>query len=73
VPLDAAVWAFKVPIALAVVTLSFVWPRGRGIAVDPAIDFPPHNLFLLGVAATLWIFRIVGLFWLAQGVVAKVG
>ena len=32
----------------------------------PAIDFPVHNLFLLGVRNTLWVFRLVGLWWLVS-------
>lgn len=72
IPLDDAVWLFKLPIAAAVVTLSFAWPLGRTMTNDPAIGFPPHNLFLLGVVNTLWIFRIVGLLWLAQGVWAAI-
>ena len=65
-PLETARAAFKIPIAVAVVTLSFAWPLGSRLTREPAIDFPAHNLSLLGVAATLWVFRIVGLFWLGQ-------
>lgn len=65
--LDAARWMFKVPVAAAVVGLSLAWPLGRTLARDPAIDFPAHNLSLLGVSWTLWVFRVVGLVWLAQG------
>jgi len=65
-PLDTARAALKIPIAVAVVTLSFAWPLGSKLAREPAIDFPAHNLSLLGVATTLWVFRIVGLFWLGQ-------
>jgi hypothetical protein len=64
--LDAARWMFKVPIAAAVVGLSLAWPLGRAFANDPAIDFPAHNLSLLGVSWTLWVFRVVGIVWLAQ-------
>jgi len=67
VPLEAARWGFKIPIAAAVVGLSFAWPLGRRLQREAAIDFPAHNLSLLGVRWTLWIFRIVGLFWLGQG------
>ena len=63
---EAARWTFKVPIAAAVVSLSFLWPLGRGSSRAPAIDFPAHNLSLLGVSWTLWVFRVVGLFWLAS-------
>jgi hypothetical protein len=66
--LDTARLVFKVPIALAVVTASFAWPLGSRLAREPAIDFPAHNLSLLGVRWTLWVFRIVGLFWLGQAV-----
>lgn len=68
VDLEAARWGFKIPIAVAVVTLSFAWPAGRSMTREPAIDFPVHNLFLLGVNSTFWIFRIVGLYWLGEGV-----
>jgi hypothetical protein len=66
VSLDAARAMFKIPIAVAVVVTSFAWPLGSRLAREPAIDFPAHNLSLLGVSFTLWIFRIVGLFWLGQ-------
>lgn len=62
----AARWIFKVPVATAVVGLSFLWPLGRASTRAPAIDFPAHNLSLLGVSWTLWVFRVVGLFWLAS-------
>jgi len=65
-PLDTARAVFKIPIAVAVVSLSFAWPLGSKLARGPAIDFPAHNLSLLGVSWTLWVFRLVGLFWLGQ-------
>ena len=68
--MDNAAWLFKVPVASAVVALSFLWPLGRRTDAPPSIDFPPHNLALLGVRNTLWIFRIVGLIWLGQAVLA---
>jgi hypothetical protein len=30
--------------------------------------FPLHNLFLLGIRNTLWVFRLVGAWWLVAGV-----
>jgi hypothetical protein len=65
-PLDTARAAFKIPIAVAVVTLSFAWPLGARLTREPAIDVPAHNLSLLGVSGTLWVFRVVGLLWLGQ-------
>lgn len=70
--LEAARWMFKVPIAGAVFGLSFLWPLGRTMKREPAIDFPVHNLSLLGARWTLWVFRIVGLVWLVQAVVAGI-
>jgi hypothetical protein len=32
-----------------------------------AVPFPAHNFFLLGVRNLLWIFRLVGIWWIAQG------
>jgi hypothetical protein len=63
-----AAWLFKVPIAAGVVGVSFLWPTGRRLTNQPAIGFPPHNLFLLGISNTLWIFRVVGIIWLGQAV-----
>lgn len=31
------------------------------------VPFPLHNLFLLGVRNLLWVFRLVGLWWIWQG------
>jgi hypothetical protein len=32
------------------------------------VPFPVHNFFLLGVRNLLWIFRVVGLWWIWQGI-----
>ena len=32
------------------------------------VPFPAHNFFLLGVRNLLWIFRLVGLWWIWQGI-----
>ena len=68
IPIEVARWLFKVPIAIAVGGLSVAYPLGRGMTRPPAIDFPVHNLFLLGVRNTLWVFRLVGLWWLVSWV-----
>jgi hypothetical protein len=33
--------------------------------LEPRSAFPVHNLFLLGIGNTLWVFRLVGAWWLA--------
>lgn len=72
VPIARAAWGFKIPIATAVVALSLGYPLAARSPREGAVDFPVHNLFLLGVGNTLWVFRLVGLFWLAEGVLALV-
>ncbi len=52
------VTAATVPFALAGGT-----PAPQGLRCP----FPLHNLFLLGIGNTLWVFRIVGAWWLADG------
>ena len=32
------------------------------------VPFPVHNFFLLGVRNLLWIFRLVGIWWIWQGI-----
>jgi hypothetical protein len=34
-----------------------------------SVPFPVHNFFLLGVRNLLWVFRLVGLWWIWQGLV----
>ena len=34
------------------------------------VPFPAHNFFLLGVRNLLWIFRLVGIWWIGQGTAA---
>jgi hypothetical protein len=41
-------------------------PAG-GSRAPVAVPFPIHNFFLLGVRTLLWVFRLVGLWWIYQG------
>ncbi len=36
-------------------------------AATPRVPFPVHNFFLLGVRALVWIFRLVGIWWIFAG------
>jgi hypothetical protein len=36
-------------------------------AAKLACPFPLHNFFLLGIRNTLWVFRLVGAWWLVDG------
>ena len=48
------------------VTASFTYPLAAERR-PPAVPFPVHNFFLLGVRPLLWIFRIVGVWWVVAG------
>ena len=38
-----------------------------------SVPFPAHNFFLLGIRNLLWIFRLVGLWWLWLGLASVLG
>jgi hypothetical protein len=60
---------FRVIVAATVVLASLapVLPDSLGDRETPArCPFPLHNLFLLGVGNTLWVFRVVGAWWLVD-------
>jgi hypothetical protein len=62
-PHDANAMQFRVIVAATVVLVSLTY-RGSVPAEHPRSPFPVHNLFLLGIRNTLWVFRIVGGWWL---------
>jgi len=62
-------WQFKTIVALTVVVTSLTY-RVIGGPVEPLRSaFPLHNLFLLGIRNTLWVFRLVGAWWLVAGII----
>lgn len=54
---------FRVIVAATVVLVSLAY-RGSPPAAAARSVFPVHNLFLLGIRNTLWVFRLVGGWWL---------
>jgi len=62
---DAAA-LFRLSVALAVVPFSFAATRGAFPAELPRVPFPLHVQALIGTAAVLWLFRLVGALWLLQ-------
>jgi hypothetical protein len=65
-PLPAAVAAFQLTVGLTVNAAAW------GYLATPArrpleSPFPVHNFYLLGVRTLLWIFRLVGIWWIARG------
>jgi hypothetical protein len=65
-PLPAVTALFQLVIGITVNVAAFgyllIRPRH---AVE--VPFPVHNFFLLGVRALLWIFRLVGIWWIWKG------
>jgi hypothetical protein len=68
-PRETNALVFRVVVASTVVlaSLSPLLPAGAGRRDSPVrCPFPLHNLVLLGIGHTLWIFRLVGAWWLAD-------
>jgi hypothetical protein len=62
---ETLVIVFKSVIAVTVVLISFLYKLAPKTEKANAV-FPSHNLFLLGITWTLWLFRIVGIWWIIQ-------
>jgi hypothetical protein len=67
-PLDWNRFVFQFFIACTVVAISFLYKAGND-DVSIAFPFPIHNLFLLGIKNTLLVFRYVGIWWIAAGLI----
>lgn len=69
VPLADATALFQlvVGITVNVAALGSLWTPARPSAVSARVPFPAHNFFLLGVRNLLWIFRLVGIWWIWVG------
>lgn len=66
--LPVATEVFRFVVGLTV-HLAAIGPFVAAPATDdpPRAAFPLHNFSLLGVAAILWIFRLVGIWWILAG------
>jgi hypothetical protein len=67
VRLDDATALFQLVVGLTVnvAALGYLFLRPRATPVP--VPFPVHNFFLLGVRTLLWIFRLVGIWWIWKG------
>jgi hypothetical protein len=64
--LEPAVAVFQLVVGLTVNVAAFGYLAAR--PTTPArLPFPAHNFFLLGVRNLLWIFRLVGIWWIWAG------
>jgi hypothetical protein len=67
-PYETATLLFKLAVGITVNVAAFgylLMPPVPG-RLPTAVPFPVHNFFLLGVRNLLWIFRLVGLWWIWQ-------
>jgi hypothetical protein len=67
IPHAANATIFRMVVALTVAGASVAYLAVREAERPLRCPFPLHNLFLLGIGRTLWVFRIVGAWWLASG------
>jgi hypothetical protein len=70
--LDAATAWFQLLVGLTVSAASLGYrlcdpPAGERSGVPIGVPFPLHNFLLLGVHPLLWIFRLVGAWWIVRG------
>lgn len=65
-PVEDVTALFKliVGITVNVAAFGYLFVQGRSPA---AVPFPIHNFFLLGVRNLLWVFRLIGIWWIWQG------
>jgi hypothetical protein len=70
--LDQAVAIFQLAVGVTVqfAALGYLWARPR---LPARLPFPAHNFFLLGSRNLLWVFRLVGLWWIARGALVLCG
>jgi len=64
--LDPAVALFQLVVGITVNVAAFGFLAAK--PVEPLRPpFPAHNFFLLGIRNLLWVFRLVGIWWIAVG------
>lgn len=66
VPLPRVVAGFQLVVGLTVCAAAFGY-RSAPPAPPSRLPFPAHNFFLLGIRSLLWVFRLVGLWWIWRG------
>ncbi|HET7294709.1 MAG TPA: hypothetical protein VFM88_19965, partial [Vicinamibacteria bacterium] len=56
-------------VAVTVLPFGLLGPRAPEPEGPPRVPFPVHIQALIGTAAVLWLFRIVGVVWLALALI----
>lgn len=66
-PVELATAWFKLIVGLTVNVAAFGYFAASPRDAAP-VPFPVHNFYLLGVRNLLWVFRLVGIWWIGQGI-----
>jgi hypothetical protein len=66
-PTATALFQLLVGITVSAAAWGYLLLPATGEAVPIVVPFPAHNFFLLGVRLLLWIFRLVGAWWIVRG------
>lgn len=71
-PLPAAVDLFRLSVGITVNLAAWGY-LAASPEVPARVPFPAHNFFLLGLWPLLWIFRLVGIWWIWKGATGLFG
>jgi hypothetical protein len=71
-PVEIATAWFKLVVGVTVNVAALGYLAAREHA-PIEVPFPVHNFFLLGVRNLLWVFRLVGIWWIWQGLAFVLG
>jgi len=67
----ATAW-FQLVVGVTVNVAAFGY-LAAGEQAPARVPFPVHNFFLLGIRNLLWVFRLIGLWWLWRGLAFVLG
>jgi len=71
-PVALATSWFQLVVGITVNAAAFGY-LAAGEQATLSVPFPAHNFFLLGIRNLLWVFRLVGLWWLWLGLAFVLG
>jgi hypothetical protein len=66
-PVELATDLFRLAVGLTVNLAAWGWLAVRRAPETARVPFPVHNFYLLGVHALLWVFRVIGVWWIWMG------
>jgi hypothetical protein len=72
-PISLATSWFQIVVGLTVNVAAFGYLAAREEEAALRVPFPVHNFFLLGIRNLLWIFRLIGVWWIWLGLVSVLG